>query len=199
MSFPATADSTDDLPLLRTERLVIAHVQPMHADALLDYVRRNDAHFAPWDPPRPKDLLTVQYHLDRSTQAVANFRARTAVNLVMTMPGAPMRIIGTINFNQIFRGPFLSCMLGYRIDAAVQGKGLMFEALTAAIQYVFTEQGLHRIQANYMAENTRSGKLLVRLGFAQEGFAKRYLYINGAWRDHVLTALYNPAPIVPSM
>ena len=46
--------------------------------------------------------------------------------------------------------------------------------------------------ANYIPENERSGRLLARLGFTREGLAKDYLFIDGAWRDHVLTALANP-------
>ena len=45
--------------------------------------------------------------------------------------------------------------------------------------------------ANYMPHNHRSGKLLERLGFEREGYAKDYLLIDGQWRDHVLTALTN--------
>jgi ribosomal-protein-alanine N-acetyltransferase len=42
--------------------------------------------------------------------------------------------------------------------------------------------------ANYMPRNDRSGRLLGRLGFEKEGYAKRYLKIEGLWEDHVLTA-----------
>jgi ribosomal-protein-alanine N-acetyltransferase len=51
---------------------------------------------------------------------------------------------------------------------------------------------LHRVQANHLPENQRSARLLQRLGFRVEGLAREYLYINGAWRDHVLTALTYP-------
>ena len=51
---------------------------------------------------------------------------------------------------------------------------------------------LHRIMANYRPENERSGRLLERLGFVRGGLRERYLFIDGAWRDHVLTALTNP-------
>lgn len=44
-----------------------------------------------------------------------------------------------------------------------------------------------------MPANRRSGALLARLGFEQEGYARDYLMINGRWEDHVLTALLNPA------
>jgi ribosomal-protein-alanine N-acetyltransferase len=43
-----------------------------------------------------------------------------------------------------------------------------------------------------MPANTRSARLLEKLGFEKEGFARRYLYINGRWEDHVLTSLINP-------
>jgi ribosomal-protein-alanine N-acetyltransferase len=48
--------------------------------------------------------------------------------------------------------------------------------------------------ANYRPENERSGRLLQRLGFAREGYARDYLFIDGAWRDHVLTSLTTPRP-----
>lgn len=47
--------------------------------------------------------------------------------------------------------------------------------------------------ANYVPTNERSGRLLRRLGFTVEGYARDYLFIDGAWRDHVLTSLTNPA------
>lgn len=67
----------------------------------------------------------------------------------------------------------------------------MHEALQRTISYVFEELRLHRIHANYIPNNVRSGRLLARLGFAIEGYAKDYLFINDAWRDHVLTSLTN--------
>jgi ribosomal-protein-alanine N-acetyltransferase len=45
--------------------------------------------------------------------------------------------------------------------------------------------------ANYRPQNERSARLLERLGFTREGLAKDYLFIDGAWRDHVLTSLTN--------
>jgi ribosomal-protein-alanine N-acetyltransferase len=52
---------------------------------------------------------------------------------------------------------------------------------------------MHRIMAGFRPENDRSRRLLERLGFVEEGFARAYLFIDDAWRDHVLTALVNPA------
>ena len=71
----------------------------------------------------------------------------------------------------------------------------MSEALRAATAHVFSAMELHRIEANYLPENLRSGRLLLRLGFEVQGYARRYLYIDGAWRDHVLTALTCPAKL----
>ena len=43
--------------------------------------------------------------------------------------------------------------------------------------------------ANHLPRNERSARLLARLGFEREGYARRYLQIAGVWEDHVLTAL----------
>ena len=73
----------------------------------------------------------------------------------------------------------------------LQGKGIMFEILSAAIPYIFFRLNIHRIMANYMPVNKRSGALLERLGFEREGIAKAYVQIAGKWEDHVLTSLIN--------
>ena len=68
----------------------------------------------------------------------------------------------------------------------------MTEFVEGAINYVFERLDLHRIMANYMPGNTRSARVLDKLGFNKEGFAKSYLKIAGEWQDHVLTAKINP-------
>jgi ribosomal-protein-alanine N-acetyltransferase len=64
----------------------------------------------------------------------------------------------------------------------------MDEALAAGLDWAFGELGLHRVMANYLPRNERSGRLLARLGFEREGYAREYLKIAGRWEDHVLTA-----------
>ena len=64
-------------------------------------------------------------------------------------------------------------------------------ALVATIAHMFDAMRIHRIQASYLPENARSGRLLQRLGFQREGIAPLYLFIDGAWRDHVVTSLIN--------
>jgi hypothetical protein len=69
----------------------------------------------------------------------------------------------------------------------------MREALQAGLGDVFGPRvWLHRVQANTLVSNTRSLGSLDRLGFVREGVSPRYLFVNGHWRDHVLTALVNP-------
>ncbi len=99
------------------------------------------------------------------------------------------QMIGACNFSGIIRGAFQACYLGYHIDQSHQGQGLMHEALQAGIRYMFETMNLHRIMANYIPDNERSARLLERLGFEREGYAKAYLNIGGRWQDHVLTAL----------
>ena len=67
----------------------------------------------------------------------------------------------------------------------------MFEAVQCGLKFAFDEMNIHRVMANYMPTNKRSGALLRRLGFTEEGFARDYLFLNGRWCDHVMMALVN--------
>lgn len=104
-------------------------------------------------------------------------------------------VLAQINMDQIFRGVFQSAVLGYALDESMEGRGVMTACLREVIHYAFETLNLHRISAHHVPENQRSEAVLARLGFEKEGFAKSYLRLNGAWRDHVLNSFINPKTI----
>jgi ribosomal-protein-alanine N-acetyltransferase len=194
------ASGTGPAPLitLDTPRLTLALAQPEAAPRLVAYRRDNWEFHAPWSAPRGPDELSVAVWRRRLEQWARDERDGHAVRLMLFPLGdVGGAILGTANFTQIVRGGFQACHLGYDLDQRVEGRGLMQEALTAAIAQLFGPLRLHRIMANYLPHNQRSGALLRRLGFIPEGYARDYLFIDGTWRDHVLTALTNPAPTPP--
>ncbi|WP_228730024.1 GNAT family N-acetyltransferase [Shewanella avicenniae] len=163
------------------------HARPVYktdAAKLSDYFTRNQSHFQRWDPLRP-----VNFH------SVANWQQR--LNHLYTEPRTEYwfaladaeKIIAHCALSNVVQGPFQACYMGYGIDADYQGRGLMPNLCQTALAFGFQRLSLHRVMANYMPHNLRSGALLARLGFEKEGLAKEYLCINGEWQDHVLTSL----------
>jgi ribosomal-protein-alanine N-acetyltransferase len=180
-------------PEILTPRCMLRAPQEADAQATLDYMLRNRERFAPTDPPKPEDFYTLERNKKYAHDAAAQFEAKTAFRFNVFLRQGGSDLIAHINFTQVFYGPFRSCSLGYSIDAAHEGKGLMFETVSAAIDWVFSEAKLHRVQAGHLTDNVRSAALLKRLGFTVIGIAPNYLFISGAWRDHVLTQLIHPA------
>ena len=178
---------------LQTERLILATPRAEQAEAMLDFVSRNREHLKPWSPPAAPNIYTLPHWQEAIPKYALAFDSGTAVRFWLSPRDRVHRVIGSIGFSQIFRGPFCSCVLGYQIDHEYEGQGLMSEALRAALHYVFEEQKLHRVAANYRPENVRSGRLLSKLGFRIEGYSKDYLFIDDAWRDHVLTSITHAA------
>ena len=156
------------------------------------YFKENENHFAPTDPPKSRELYTEHFWKERIKKAIEECRTEQAVRLFLFSIENNDEIIGTVTFTQFSRGPFQACNVGYGISHRHEGRGLMTEALSEGIHYVFVKMNIHRIMANYLEDNSRSAKLLKRLGFTIEGKALKYLYINGCWRDHILTSLINP-------
>lgn len=187
----------DALPELATTRLRLWIAGAEDAPGLLRYHESNREHFMRWSPPLPPDLYTLSYWQGRLARNQRECLDDRSARFVLAWRHDPGGIIGTCSFTDVVRGPFQACTLGYTLDRHEQGKGLMAEALRALIRYVFDTLAMHRIMANYMPTNERSGALLRRLGFTVEGYARDYLFINGAWRDHILTALVNPTPRPP--
>jgi ribosomal-protein-alanine N-acetyltransferase len=178
---------------LRTERLLLRLPEPALAPALSDYYLRNAEHFAPFCPRRPPGFHAIEAWRERAYGQRQSSLAGYGLHLLLFQASGPAdEIIGDVNFTNIIRGAFQAAYLGYELDRAHVGQGFMFEALTASIAHVFQHLKLHRLMANHVPSNERSGRLLRRLGFAVEGYARDYLLLDGVWKDHVLTSLLNP-------
>lgn len=171
---------------LTTQNLILRTPSPEDLSAITDFENRNSNHLKKWESTNSANSQSVQKRLENWIKECEEGKS---VRFLIRPKGDPNKIIGFCNFTQIFHGSFQACYLGYKIDYEYEGKGLMFEALEASIRYVLEELCIHRIMANYMPINTKSAKLLHRLGFTVEGYAKNYLLINGQWEDHILTAL----------
>jgi ribosomal-protein-alanine N-acetyltransferase len=188
-----------DVLRLETERLVLTMPPPETADRFARYARDNEKHLGRWEPPRPEGYFTEGYWYRRLEQNQDERGRDQSLRLaVFRRRDTDGPVVGHVNFNSIGRGAFQGCTLGYSVDHRCEGQGFMREALEASIPYVFRELRLHRVQANYIPTNERSGRVLKRLGFVVEGYARDYLFIGGAWRDHVLTSLTNPHTLVPT-
>jgi [ribosomal protein S5]-alanine N-acetyltransferase len=118
--------------------------------------------------------------------AVRRARAGLSVPFAVRVDG---RLAGQVTVDNIVRGALRSGHLGYWVDQEVSGRGLATTAVALACDHAFGPVGLHRLQADIRPENLRSQRLVERLGFRQEGLLRRYLDIDGDWRDHLSYAL----------
>lgn len=135
---------------------------------------------APWEatPPDGGDNFTPAY-FERVLASQSDLNHRFLLCLVES--GA---MIGALSLGNVVRGAFQSCYAGYWLGSAYAGQGYMTEALTLALRHAFEKLQLHRVEANIVPENAASKALVRKLGFRREGLARRYLCINGRWRDH---------------
>lgn len=183
-----------ELPHIRleTRRLVVRTAEPADGAAIVAYYGENRERFLPFDPERPSIFYEPRFWAAQIRQNVEDLAADRAARLFLFRATDPGRVSGTISLTQIVRGVSHSCTLGYSLAGEAEGQGLMSEALGAVIEYAFGTMNLHRIEANHVPDNRRSGDLLRRMGFVEEGYSRDYLRIAGRWRDHIRTALLNP-------
>ncbi|GAB3467951.1 ribosomal protein S5-alanine N-acetyltransferase [Massilia terrae] len=176
-----------------TPRTRISALATDHTALLLDYRLRNRDHLAPSEPARGAEYYTEQAVASRIAQVEAEAEAGSALHLA-ALDRASGQLVALCSFTNIVRGPFQACHLGFSVDHAHEGSGLMAEVAGAGINYVFDQLRLHRIMAAHMPRNERSAGLLARLGFEREGYARSYLRINGQWEDMVLLSLVDDRP-----
>ena len=149
----------------------------------------NEAWLAPWEPSAA--LPWALRHTPASYRAMRRSVARRA-RMGTSLPFAIRvegRLAGQVTIDNVVRGAMRSGHLGYWIDRAVAGRGMASLAVALVCDHAFGPVGLHRLQADIRPENGPSQRLVQRLGFTEEGLLRRYLDIDGDWRDHLTFSL----------
>jgi ribosomal-protein-alanine N-acetyltransferase len=177
---------------LSTEHWLLMTATPAYAPLLARMHARNGDHFRLGMTLEPgmSEASFWEPILEEQQRSFAN---GSGLYLLGFLKGAGRPEIGcAISFSGIVHEEFETCWLGYRLDRSLEGRGLMHSALAPAIAAVFERYKLHRIMASHQPENLRSGRLLRRLGFGVDGYARDFMKVNGKWCDNVLLALLAP-------
>jgi ribosomal-protein-alanine N-acetyltransferase len=161
------------------------------APVLTELLCRNRDFLAPSSPGRPEEYFTVDGQRAGIQAALAEHRRGTKLpHVILTGDG---QVAGRITLNEIVRGPFQSCHVGYWVAAEYNGRGLATGAVREIIRVAFEDLGLHRIEAGTLLHNVRSQRVLERSGFVRFGMAPAYLNIAGRWQDHAMYQVVNGA------
>jgi [ribosomal protein S5]-alanine N-acetyltransferase len=161
------------------------------AACLSDYYLENSEHLQPWERTVHADFHNVDAWEARLAERVKEQQQGRGAYF-LAYADEEKKIMASCNLTGITRGAFQACYMGYSVAKRWEGQGIMKKLCQHAINHAFRELGLNRVMANYMPANLRSEILLASMGFVKEGFAKNYLFINGHWEDHIMTALVNP-------
>lgn len=175
--------------IAQTRRLILRVPEESDIGAIVDYYRRNREFLKPFEEEKPVEYYMNAFWTERIRRDREDFLMNRSVRTFLFPKENPKRVLGVLNFNRIVHMPFSACVMGYSLDENAQGKGLMKEAAEAGIDYIFNELKLHRIMANHVPENRKSEKILQALGFEREGYARKYLFLDSRWQDHVLRSL----------
>ncbi len=139
----------------------------------------------PWEPTwSPDDLTRASFR--RRVRRVQRECSEQTGFAFLIFQRSDEALLGGITLSNVRRGVAQCCNLGYWMSVRHAGKGHMRKAVDLVVAYAFSDLRLHRIEASCIPTNDRSLGLLEKAGFVREGFARRYLLIDGRWQDHVL-------------
>lgn len=149
----------------------------------------NEDWLRPWEPTSAQSWAgrhSPQAYRAMRRAVTRRARAGTSLPFAIRVEG---RLAGQVTLDNVVRGALRAGSLGYWIDRGVAGRGMASLAVALVCDHAFGAVGLHRLQADIRPENLRSQRLVERLGFTREGLLRRYLDIDGDWRDHQAWAL----------
>ena len=178
---------------LHSERLVLAPGESIDALEIYELWVTNHAYFSDWNPVVAHRLLSAEYVLQVIDSERQSWARGEALRFWIRLRPAPSTLIGWVKIDALTAGAFHSGRVSYAIAKAHHRRGYMQEALSTAKRWLFASKvNLHRLQASVLPENLASLQVLRHCGFEDIGLARDYLWVRGAWRDHLITQCVNP-------
>jgi ribosomal-protein-alanine N-acetyltransferase len=169
-------------------------LRPPQADDYFVWARLREesrAHLIQWEQDWTPEEASHQGFRLRLKAYAREMRRGGALPLFIFAKGGRKgaeTLVGGVTLSNIRYGAACAATLGYWIGACHLRNGYGRAAVRGILEHAFGALGLHRVEAACQPRNLASIGLLRSSGFEEEGFAKAYLRINGAWRDHLLFA-----------
>lgn len=160
------------------ENLELRTLTPLDAQTLFDVTKKNDAHLREWLPwlDDDKTALDTENYIKESNERLSKDEG---VDLSIWYEEELVEGIGVFPLDLTHR----KTSLAYWLAEEFQGKGIMSDSLNIAIEYLFTEKKLNRIEVCCATENTKSSALPKKLGFTFEGIAREAECLYGRFVD----------------
>lgn len=168
-------------PDLRSDDVVLRLFRRTDGPAWREVREANREWLREWEGTTPEGAHPTSTYGTMLRNTNAEYAAGRMVPFAIEYQG---RFAGQLTIGNIIRGSLRGAYIGYWIDHRVAGRGIMPTALAMALDYGLGELGLHRIEVSIRPENGPSLRVVEKLHLPLEGLRKRYLHINGAWRDH---------------
>ncbi len=173
------------IPTLRDGPVAIRPVRVRDARQLERELLDNRGWLRKWEATNPHGPMS--FDVRSSIRALlANARAGLALPFIVEVDG---RFAGQVNVSGITYGSLSSASTGYWVSERFAGRSATPTAVALATDYCFFELGLHRMEICIRPENAPSLRVVEKLGFRYEGLRRRYIHIDGGWRDHFCFAL----------
>jgi len=175
-----------EFPVLETDRLVLREITMDDLDWYIEHFSRPEM-IEGSDMQGPESREVAEQELRK--YIVDLFRNRDGFRWGITLRGDP-RLVGSLGFYKWARPSGHMAEMGYDLQREHWGKGIMSEAMRAVIDFGFERMQLLRMEAFVFLLNTRSTRMLERLGFKREGvLRKRGVTWDGVVSDDTLYAL----------
>ena len=159
-------------------------LEDRHADEIFAVVDRNRRHLRRWLPwvERTRSADDIRAFLEN---ALAGYARGEELHAGIWADG---KLIGAIGHHRIHEQD-RNTSIGYWLDAAAEGKGIITRSCRALLRSLFEERKLHRVEIRCATGNTRSCAIPERLGFTREGVARGAELVNGVFYDLVIWSL----------
>ncbi|SMQ71965.1 GNAT family protein [Agreia sp. VKM Ac-1783] len=173
------------VPTLSDGPIVIRPIRVRDARALERELMENRTWLRKWEATNPHGPMSFDTRASiRSLQS--NARAGYGLPFLIEYNG---ELAGQLNVSSISYGSVSSASIGYWVSERFAGKNITPTAVALASDYSFFQVGLHRIEICIRPENSPSLRVVEKLGYRYEGLRRRFIHINGDWRDHFCFAL----------
>jgi ribosomal-protein-alanine N-acetyltransferase len=155
------------------------------------YQLRRDSHafLKPFEPRWTEADLGRRVFSMRVRRARQEAEQGTDYTFFIFLNDGTETLVGGVTLSNIRRRAAQFVSLGYWMGESFAGRGLMSEAVGVVLSFTFETLDLHRAHAAFLPHNIASRRVLEKNGFVEEGFAERYLQIDGRWEDHVMMGL----------